>query len=157
MYCDLKNWNWNDFDVFDDTINHYMLARGEGNTMASQTVTAVNKLVYKFFNDGDVFDNNYVLEGWCNDISSYANWLANHVNGAEEVLDRICKCTCCDDYAELLYDLCIVCLGKPYLEYMSNFEKVGSIYEEEGKYNFVERSYEEEDYEEEEEVELDEE
>lgn len=152
MYCDLKDWNWNDFDEFDDIINRYMPSRGEGNTMASQIATAVNKLVYKFFNDGDVFDNNYILRGWLNDLSSYANWLANHVNGAEEVLDRISKCTCCDDYAELLYDLCVVCLGETYLDYMNNFEKVGSIYEEDGKYSFVEYKYsdDEEEYEEEE-------
>lgn len=36
--------NWNDFDVFESIIDEYMLPQGEGETMASQAVTAVNNI-----------------------------------------------------------------------------------------------------------------
>ena len=152
MVCDFKDWDWDDFDKFEDVINKYMPSSGEGETLASQTVTAVNKLVYKFFNDGDVFDNTYVLEGWWNDLSSYANWLAIHVNFTKPILDRIKYCRCCDDYAELLYDLCTVCLDEVRLRFFDAVEKAGSIYDCGGEYKFIDRSYEEE-YEDEEEEE----
>ena len=141
----LKDWDWDDFDRFECVINKYMPSRGEGETMASQTATAVNKLVYKFFNDGDVFDNTYYLEGWWNDLSTYANWLANHVNGAENILDRIQYCKCYDDYAELLYDLCTVCLDDVLLNFLNANDKISSIYEEKGKYRFEEYVEDEEE------------
>lgn len=65
--------NWNYFDKFEAITVKYMPDYGEGETIASQAVTAVNKLIYKWYNDGDVFDNTKYLEGWWNDLSSYAN------------------------------------------------------------------------------------
>ena len=50
----MKGVSWGYFNKFDDILNKYMPFTGEGKTMASQLVTAVNKLVYKWYNDGDV-------------------------------------------------------------------------------------------------------
>ena len=65
--------DWNYYDKIEALIDKYMSDRGEGENKASQTVTAINKLVYKWYNDGDVYDNTHYLDGWANDISSYAN------------------------------------------------------------------------------------
>lgn len=65
--------SWSYFRRFDEIIDKYLPASGEGENMASQIVTAVNKLIYKWYNDGDVYDNTGYLEGWANDISDYAN------------------------------------------------------------------------------------
>ena len=46
------------FDKFEPIIDKYMPDIGEGDSLASQMVTAVNKLIYKWYNDGDVYDNN---------------------------------------------------------------------------------------------------
>ena len=83
--------DWDYFDKFEPIINKYMPDRGEGETMASQIVTAVNKLVYKWYNDGDVYDNTYILEGWANDLSDYANWLYKYVPKTQYTLELITK------------------------------------------------------------------
>ena len=68
---------WDDFDIFSDIIEECdcWTPQGEGEDKGTQIAIATSKLVYKWFNDGDVFDNTYYLEGWANDLSSYANWL----------------------------------------------------------------------------------
>lgn len=72
--------DWEYFNKFKEINNKYLPDRDEGKTKASQVVTAVNKLIYKWYNDGDVFDNHYFLAGWWNDLSSYANWLYENTN-----------------------------------------------------------------------------
>ena len=54
--------------------------------MASQLVTAVNKLVYKWYNDGDVYDNIHSLDNWANDLSSYANWPYKYIPESSDIL-----------------------------------------------------------------------
>ena len=72
----LEGVSWDYYNKFKDINEKYLPDEGEGDTLASQIVTAINKLVYKWYNDGDVFDNvNSGLQGWANDLSSYANWL----------------------------------------------------------------------------------
>jgi len=41
--------SWSSFVEFESIIDSYTPARGEGNTMAEQIVTAINKLIYKWF------------------------------------------------------------------------------------------------------------
>lgn len=129
--------SWNYFDKFEEVINKYMPARGEGETMASQIVTAVNKLIYKWYNDGDVYDNHYFLNGWCNDLSDYANWLSEYAKGADEILERIKRAYNDGDYEAILRSLADLCLNEDYLS-MYNSPKQGSIYSCEGKFVFVE-------------------
>lgn len=82
--------DWGYYNKFKDITDKYMSNEGEGETMASQIVTAINKLVYKWYNDGDVFDNVHSgLEGWANDLSSYANWLYKYVDGTQDTLKEI--------------------------------------------------------------------
>lgn len=54
---------WSSFDEKEtnELEDKYLPNSGEGDNMATQAVTATSKLIYKYFNDGDVFDNNYHL------------------------------------------------------------------------------------------------
>ena len=129
--------NWDYFDKFDVLLKQYMERSGEGSTRASQVATAVNKLVYKWYNDGDVFDNTGFLDGWCNDLSSYANWLFKYAPKSRVILNSVYDCYDDGNYEELLKDLADTLLDGEYLEKLSKQEKVGSIYECEGKFRFV--------------------
>ena len=136
---------WSDFYRFGDVTNEYMPAMGEGDTIASQASTAINKLVYKWFNDGDVFDNTHAMQGWCNDLSTYANWLAYHIEGAAEVLDGIANCYSDEDYTELLYDLCEQCCDDGSMRLWDTMPKEDSIYTKDGDYTFTEHYDDEEE------------
>lgn len=143
--------SWDYFDRFRDITDGYMPSSGEGETMASQIVTAVNKLVYKWYNDGDVYDNsNPAVEGWCNDLSSYANWLAQNIDGAKEILDRIFDLSYSDmndGYEDILKDLANNCLDSNVINGYKDKPKDGSIYSCQGDYAFDEgRNYDEDDY-----------
>lgn len=149
----MKSLSWDDFDVFAELINRYMPDRGEGETIASQICTAVNKLVYKWFNDGDVFDNTHYLSGWANDLSSYANWLYSlkdicfdgyHTKETRKILDRIKYAVNDDVYTKLLYDLCDLLINEEFLDFANEYDKKGSIYKCEGKFKFIE-NYDDED------------
>lgn len=140
-----------DFNKFDGIILKYMPVLGQGETKASQLVTAVNKIIYKWFNDGDVVDNvNTGLEGWANDISSYANWLETFVPEAEEPLHNLLWETKGDEdkYTSYLYDLANALLNEEVLSEYASKEPIGDIYEcTDGDFEWKEPQ--EEDYEEE--------
>ena len=139
--------DWSDFDRFE---SKYMPVYGDGDTMASQAETALNKLVYKWYNDGDVYDNRYGMEGWANDISGSANWLANHFPGAKKILDRIYDIGCDEGkYEDILHDLCCLIYDTPnLLDSLNNIPRIGDAYSEEGPYKFEywDEDVEEEDY-----------
>ena len=141
---------WSYFERFEPQLDKYMPGIGEGITMASQIATAVNKLIYKWYNDGDVYDNTGALEGWCNDLSSYANWLAKYVSvpGGDSVayvLCRIFESSNANQYELILKDLADLLLNDDVLEHYAQLEKVGSIYDCDGQFRFIEYD-DEEDY-----------
>lgn len=140
--------DWGYYDKFEPLFDMYLPDIGEGETKATQIVTAVCKLVYKWYNDGDVFDNSYALEGWANDLSDYANWLWEHTD-ANEILDKVFNCYNNSDYEDLLQELTDKLIDADFLAKMNEEEKVGTIYKCEGKFQFVEYEEEEEEYEEE--------
>ena len=137
--------NWSYFDKFEKVNNMYLPDYGEGETKATQIVTAICKLVYKWYNDGDVFDNTHHLDGWCNDLSSYANWLAKHTSKAEAILNKISDCWDGGDYEDLLKELADSLLEENYLAQQNEFEKVDSVYKCDGKFKFIESYDDEED------------
>lgn len=150
---------WDYYDKFESVTEKYLPAMGEGETKATQIVTAVTKLVYKWYNDGDIFDNTYSMEGWGNDLSSYANWLYQNTNvEVQNILDKISDCMFDGEYEILLKELADQLLDEEYLYIQNKLDKVGTIYDCDGDFKFVE-SYEDEedyyDYEEEEEEEED--
>ena len=141
--------SWDYYDTFHDINDKYLPSSGEGDNMATQTVTAVNKLIYKWYNDGDVYDNSSPsgLMGWANDLSDYANWLAKNIDGCKEILDRIFEIHYGDNgvYEDLLQDLANNCLDENLLSGLATQPKEGSIYDCSGDYSFDEsRNYDEE-------------
>lgn len=135
---------WSSFNRFKDITDKYMPDSGEGDTLASQIVTAVNKLVYKWYNDGDVYDNvNSGLSGWANDLSSYANWLYKYCKPAE-ILKEIYDINSDSEYENLLMDLATSCLNEDFLSSMEK-PKQGSIYDCDGPFEFKEDYDDEED------------
>lgn len=124
-------------------IEKYLPELGEGDNMATQAVTAVVKIEYKWFNDGDVFDNVHGdLLGWANDLSSYANWLAEYLPFTESTLMRIEDCHCDSDYEDLIEDLKGLVLNEKLLNRLEKNEKTGSIYDCDGYFEFKEYDYE---------------
>lgn len=145
--------NYSDFNQFEPIIHMYMPATGEGDTKASQAATAVNKLIYKWYNDGDVFDNTGALEGWANDLSSYANWLYEYIPRSRPILDNVYDCYNDGDYSDLLLDLAYTVLNDDDMENLVDELAVGSIYDCDGPFEWNEPEEDEDDeweYEEEE-------
>ena len=129
--------DWSYYNKFEDLINKYMPDEGEGETLASQIVTAVNKLIYKWYNDGDVFDNvNSGLNGWANDLSDYANWLYKYAPGdAPSILKNIYGMGDESDYETLLKELADNLLDENLLSSLEK-AKQGSIYDCDGPFEF---------------------
>ena len=127
--------SWKYYDKFDEITDKYMLPSGEGDIVASQIVTAINKLVYKWYNDGDVYDNTHIMNGWCNDLSSYANWLYKYANAT--MLCEIENCFTHADYELILKELADTFLNEDVLAKYET-EKVGTIYGCDGIFQFSE-------------------
>jgi len=132
--------NWGFFDKFQNIIDKYMPSNGEGETKASQVVTAINKLIYKWYNDGDVFDNTYHLKGWWNDLSSYANWLYKNVFESKHILTTIEEAETDAHYEYILKELAEKFLNEEFLQPLSEQEKVGTIYDCKGKFKYIDRA-----------------
>ena len=138
-----------DWSVYNDTdykrINEEFLpSYGEGETKPEQIITAVNKLIYKWYNDGDVFDNTHGLEGWANDLSSYANWLYKNVPETKGILSGIESCYTEGDYEDLLFELADTVFDLGFLN-KHDGPKVGSIYDCNGPFRFKEYGEEEDE------------
>lgn len=136
------------YSKFEKINDKYLPQQDQGDTMATQICTVINKLVYKWYNDGDVFDNTYALDGWCNDLSTFANWLYKYVPMSQPILDRIETITHESEYEFLLKDLSDAFLNETVLKGFEEFEAIGDIYECDGKFEFND-SYGEDDEDEE--------
>ena len=133
------------FNKFDDVLSEYLPARGQGPSKAAQMVTAINKLIFKFYNDGDVFDNTHLLTGWANDLSSYANWLVKYIPITKPILDGVEDCVDESDYAELLVELADRFLTPDFVSSLESEPAEGDIYNCSGPYEFVLRDEDEDD------------
>lgn len=140
----MVNWEYYDKPEFEFVTAKYLPAMGEGSSLAEQIVTAVTKLVYKWYNDGDVFDNTGAMTGWCNDLSSYANWLYKHTD-AKNILEGIWHCFTDSDYEDLLKELADKLLDAEDLEREAEMPIDGSIYDCDGPFRFEEYNDDEED------------
>lgn len=144
------SWDYYDNQRFHDINAKYLPSSGEGDTLATQAVTAVNKLVYKWYNDGDIYDNSNPvgMTGWANDLSSYANWLAQNIDGAKDILDGIFNLSYGDksSYENLLRNLNDLVMDEEYLDQLNSQPKDGSVYNCSGDYSWDEsRNYDDED------------
>ena len=137
--------DWSYYNKFVSIEDKYLPVSGEGETRATQIITAVSKLVYKWYNDGDVFDNTYHMNGWCNDLSSYANWLDKYAN-VDDVLGKIRECYTYDDYEDLLKELTDITHDEVFLYEQDKMPKIDSIYTCKGRFKFVENNEDDEWY-----------
>lgn len=137
--------NWSYFERFSSLTVKYMPVSGEGDTVASQAVTAVNKLVYKWYNDGDVFDNTsaHGLQGWANDLSSYANWLTKYTDRAD-CLYAIFDIETESQYEDLLKELADTVFDEDWLKDAERPSE-GTIYDCDGSFRFEDTSYDDEE------------
>ena len=141
---------WEYYDKFEQINARFLPLLGEGETIATQIVAAVNKLVYKYYNDGDVYDNTECLSGgWLNDLSSYANWLHKHTD-ARSILEGIWDCRNDSDYEDLLKELADRLLDAEDLEAKAKEPKKDSIYTADGPFEFRCIDEDDDDYDEEE-------
>lgn len=146
-----KGVDWEYFNKFRAIDEKYLPDRGQGDTMATQIVTATTKLVYKWYNDGDVYDNTGAMHGWCNDLSSYANWLYTYVPVTRTILDRIKDCHNDGEYEHILKDLVDITNDEGFLFPHTLVPAAGDIYECDGPFVFEDYTEDDEDYDEEEE------
>lgn len=124
-----------DFDKFSGIIRQYLPNQGQGHTRAAQIVTAVNRLIYRWFNDGDVYDNVHgMYDCYGEDLSNEANWLSQYCPPATKVLKRIYDADSDSAYETILYRLATACLDAEDLEAASQDPSMGSIYDCRGEY-----------------------
>lgn len=137
--------NWDYFSKYQNIIDTYMPDEGEGDTMASQMVTAVNKLIYRWYNDGDVYDTvNTCFNESFNDLTSYANWLYEYgPSGVNTTLKKIFRCEEASNYEDLLKSLADQCFNPQVLDDLKHKEKQGSIYKCDGPFEYSEYNDEE--------------
>lgn len=138
---------WKNYNIYDEVNDKYLPPQGEGDSLATQIVTAINKLVYRYYNDGDVYDNTGWLDGY-EDISSYANWLRTQLPfDVGFIMDRVFDCSK-SEYEDLLWDLTELCLDSSLLDWAASQPKKGSVYDCDGPYAIVEYEDDDEEYDE---------
>lgn len=139
-------WDYYDKKEFEELNGKYLPIKDEGSTKATQIVTALNKLIYRYYNDGDIFDNTYHLDSG-EDLSDYANWLYHHTTEeVKGILNKIESCYTDSDYEDLLQELADNLFNEEYLKKQNELEKEFSIYDYDGKFKFEEHNEDEEDY-----------
>lgn len=124
-------------EKFGEILDEYLPNCGEGDNLATQTVTAVHKLVRGWFDNGDIYDGTCyrIVSTHLNDLSSYANWLSSNTVG-KYILVEIADCEGEWDYSWLLYRLANVLLNAETLKEKAKFPKRGTIYKCKGVYEF---------------------
>lgn len=132
--------DWGYFKKFDGIKEKYLPDFDEGKTKANQIVTAVTRLIYKYYNNGDVYDNAFCTESAYNDLSSYANWLIKYsgMKKVNSILKEIFVCYTEAEYTNILKELAETLLVEEYLAEQDKIEKVGTIYKCEGIFEFDE-------------------
>ena len=127
--------SWSAFDKF-KKIKDYLPDYDEGDNMANQASTAINKLIYRWFNDGDVYDNTRFSNPGVTDLSPYANWLASYIDGMDEILEQVWNCRTDEEYTRILY-VAAEELEEVIDDYASK-EKHDSVYECDGDFEIEE-------------------
>ena len=120
---------WSDYDQFEDILNRYLPEEGQGETRAEQAVTAVNNLVYAFYDRGTVIAES--LPEYDPDLECYAKWLRKHTSSRAVLLRiKLEDAENLDSYAEYLFELADYLLDEPRLKTLSKYKTVGDIYED---------------------------
>lgn len=108
----------------------YLPSMNQGKNKASQLVTAANKIIYGWYNNGDTISGNG------NELTSYANWIDKYIKEPE--IRKILK----DDFIdyndtcyldEIILPLIKFVFREDFLERLASQEIEGDIYECQGR------------------------
>ena len=123
------------FDKFNKILDYYMPPRGEGDTMANQIATAVAKIAYRWFNDGDTVSSDWMVAGEtiAGGLSQFANWLYENVKESRPMfndwLEKFNHNTVSNaEYETFLYDMCTNLLDLDLLDGYFSEEKRDTLY-----------------------------
>lgn len=86
------NWgglNKADNATHDEMYNRYVPARGKADTLGGEILRAINRIVYKFYNDGDTVARYYSSD--YNHSYGAEKFLEKHVPGYEPMRDIMCN------------------------------------------------------------------
>ena len=129
------------FEKFNKVLDIYMPDQGEGESLASQIATAVAKIVYRWFNDGDTVSSKWMVQSGTDEggMSQFANWLYINIADSRPMfrnwLDKFDNESVTDaEYENFLYDMCKNLLDPDFLDGYSTEPKYDSIYNA-SKYN----------------------
>ena len=111
-------------------IDKYLPEDEQGESKASQLVTAANKIIYGWYNNGDTISGNG------NDLTSYANWIDKYIKEPE--IRKILKDNFIDYndtyyLSEIILPLIKFVFREDFLESLSSQETEGDIYECSGR------------------------
>ena len=116
----------------------YLPSTDEGTNLAEQLVTATNKLIYKWYNDGDV------IAGDGNDLTNYANWIDMNFTETPSIFvkaETIYNSNDEDYLSLVLIPLIEFVFDEDRLKELSNYECTGSIYNCGGRFESDDNSY----------------
>ena len=108
----------------------YLPSEGQGENKASQLVTATNKIIYGWYNNGDTISGNG------NDLTSYANWIDQYIKEPEvrKILkDNYIDYSDADYLDEIILPLIKFVFREDFLEGLASQEAEDNIYECEGR------------------------
>lgn len=141
--------NSSDIDKYYEVLTQYLPDTGEGNTMATQLVTAVDRIVYRWFNDGDTI--------WTDECQSFADWLCENIGGIDVVIDDmnqymfagfpyIKDWTFRGIYENCLKKILDIATDRDLLNDLDSRSKEGSIFDSQGSVlDVMETEFEDED------------
>ena len=92
-------FSWDDASKYSEVLDQYLPNVGEGDTIATQASTAVSRIGYRWFNDGDTI--------WTDECQSCADWLYENIDGVKPVIDSLNEYmfACMPSINRKLYDL----------------------------------------------------
>ena len=128
----------NENSLYSKLNKDYLPSTDEGTNLAEQLVTATNKLIYKWYNDGDV------IAGDGNDLTNYANWIDMNFKETQSIFVNAETIYNSDDedYLNLvLIPLIEFVFDEDRLKEFSKCECKGSIYNCGGRFEYDDNSY----------------
>lgn len=109
----------------DSIFKEYLPNKWEWETKAEQLATAVNKLIYRYYNDWDRYDEDYG-----NNVSNYANWIEKNAFELPESVSTN------SEYEANLKEILNKTMDM--IDNLKNDKKVWSVYKTEWKWTYVE-------------------
>ena len=141
--------NVKDLGKYYDVLSQYLPDTGEGDTMVTQLSTAVNRIVYRWFNDGDTI--------WTEECQSFADWLWQNIARIDAVIDDMNQYmfagspyiedrTLSGIYEDCLKEILDIAADRDLLNDLDSRPANGSVYDCEGAVLEVMERYSEDDY-----------